>query len=88
MIKSVLCVDCICLAVCMNKTTTAIIGDCDLFENTLDNISASVQRGDSLFVYFKALDKKIHVRVSDADHATVFIEIDDRPSHRHILSWR
>lgn len=86
MITTPLCINCICLPMCLNKSTVAIIETCSFFKNTLMNISASISKGDSVSIYFRDLDREALVKISDADISGVYVEVDHKV--RHILYWR
>jgi hypothetical protein len=86
MIKSILCINCICLPVCLNKNTSTIIEDCCFFKNTLINISASISKAESVCIYFRNLDREVTLKRSDADISTIYIQTNDHS--RHILLWK
>jgi len=82
MTSSALCVDCICLPICLNKNDIKLLDDCSFFSNTLINISYSLTLNDSVAIYFRNLDRTIIVERSSS---MLFIQINE--TIKHILKF-
>ena len=82
MIKCAICINCICLPVCLSKTDNKILEDCKFFVSSLINISYSIPINDSIDIYFRNLDRTI--RVNRAPH---MLYIQMTQTQRHILNF-
>jgi hypothetical protein len=82
MINSAICIDCICLPVCLSKTDNKILEDCKFFINALTNISYSIPIDDCIDIYFKNLDKTIRVT-----RASNMLYIQMTKTQRYILNF-
>ncbi len=78
MINSHLCIDCICVAVCINKTIPSLLDNCSLIKNSVLNICASMSMEDLCIIHLKGLDRKIKVRTKDGDNGVYAISDGDR----------
>ena len=61
--ESNICIDCICLPVCLNKTTVGIVKDCKLIADIISHLSDTIKKpGDQTVIHFFHLrDIKIQV---------------------------
>lgn len=62
MFNTPLCINCVCLPMCLSKTHCKTMRECSFVKNTLKNISASVPVDDEIDIHFYALEKTYRVK--------------------------
>lgn len=82
MISSSICVDCICLPVCLSKGHYKLTRTCSFITNALINISYATPIDDQTIIYFKGLDRT--VTVNRSDHK---LYVQRSMSRKHILKF-
>lgn len=58
MIESDICNDCICLAVCLNKTTVSLMYSCSYLTSVLNDISKTLDVNEEITISFAPLNRK------------------------------
>ena len=62
MIKSNICVDCICLPVCLGKLNHKLFSECSFMNNALDNICAGVVNNEYISILFVGLHREFTIK--------------------------
>lgn len=57
-----MCVNCVALAMCINRTTTAIGKTCPIFSDLLDDSGHDLKLYEEKELYFMGLERTIRVR--------------------------
>ena len=66
-IKSSICVDCICLPICLSKLNYNLISQCDFIKNAINNICASVIDDEHITIFFTSLNRDFTIKREDKE---------------------
>lgn len=81
-VTSECCVDCVCLAVCINKSYTEVLFDCRIIR---DSIRDTFKYGDLIYkntIFFSGLERSIFV---DVQAAYIYVLGENMRSHVILL---
>lgn len=78
-----ICINCICLPVCISKNYTATARDCVLVRRIFIEVAKKVMFGDDVNVYFLRLDKTYFVNCDSCNISVGMIS--DTQRHMHYL---
>lgn len=85
-ITSEICVNCICLPVCINKNHTFTAADCAFVRTIFFNAAKSIRFGEEIDVHFLGIDKSYFVNC-DSCNFSIGMYVPGSKCKWHIFSY-
>jgi len=86
MITSEICVNCICLPVCINKNHTFTAADCAFVRTIFFDIAKSIRFGEKVDVHFLGIDKIYFVNCNSCT-LSIGMYLSDSQHKCHLFSY-
>ena len=81
MIETPLCVDCICLSICLSKDSLVLIHDCSLIKNKLKEITITLGVDDEQSIFFYGINKEYFINKTHKQALKIIIRTDHSSCH-------